>query len=121
MPDVDDLTFTDEIGYLRVTVSVTGVPELGRALRAIERIASEVARRHAERVLIDARAIPGRRSTLDKFRLGEAAAARLRFKCALISSLEDADHFTETVARNRGANGLVFTDEREALAWLLAE
>lgn len=119
MPDDDDLTFTDETGYLRVTQS--GGPEFDRALRAIDRIAAEAAKRHAERVLIDARAIPGRRSTLDKLRLGEAAAARMHFKCAVISNPEDADHFLETVARNRGMNGLVFTDEREALAWLLAD
>lgn len=64
-------------------------------------------------------------TTLERFNLGEYVADLCRqFKIpiwiALAAHIPIVDHerFGETVARNRGANGKVFTDLEEAKAWL---
>jgi len=64
-------------------------------------------------------------STLERFNLGEYVADLCwQFKrpiwIALAAHIPIVDHerFGETVARNRGANGKVFTDLEEAKAWL---
>ena len=62
-------------------------------------------------------------TTLERFTLGGqfARAAQGAVKVAFIARAEliDPPKFGLTVARNRGMIGEVFTDEAEALAWLL--
>ena len=77
------------------------------------------------KVLVDARALQGEISILERFALGEdvAALTRGRIAIAIVDLPERVwpDRFVETVAANRGALIKVTTDYTEALAWLDAE
>lgn len=63
--------------------------------------------------------------TYDRYKMGEYIAELcrnygrpVRIAVAGKVPLVDPERFGETVARNRGANGRVFTDLEEAKAWL---
>ena len=64
-------------------------------------------------------------TTLERFNLGEYVAEiclqfvrPVRIALAAEIPIVDPERFGETVARNRGTNGKVFTDLEEAKAWL---
>ena len=66
-------------------------------------------------------------SILDRFDLGVRVAAlhfehtpRIRLALLGHEPMIHPDRFGEIVARNRGADARVFTNEREALDWLTA-
>jgi hypothetical protein len=86
----------------------------------LDRVVAESESRGIARVLVDGREVPPPVSTADKYDLGVAAARALdgRIKLAVVALPVNVDHFFETVARNRGADVLVFTDETAALKWL---
>jgi hypothetical protein len=110
---------TDEAGFIRITVQ--GSFAWKRIDGLLERIYAECERRGVRQVLVDATAIPVALTTTDRYTMGVAASARLdaRLKVALLGAAVTIDGFGELVARNRGANVGVFTDERRALQWLL--
>jgi len=63
-------------------------------------------------------------TTLERFNLGEYVAQLCfeygkPFRIAVVSNIPivDPERFGETVARNRGVNGMVFTDLQVAKAW----
>jgi hypothetical protein len=103
----------------------TGVVSWSQAVeRAIEVI------RHSEaigveRLLVNVTGLSGfdPPNLLQRFTLAVkfASVTRSRIRIALVASPEllDPDRFGLTVARNRGLNANVFTDQAEALAWLL--
>jgi hypothetical protein len=117
-PDYE-VTIDDDAGVLRI--AALGAFALESTKRLFDRVALDARRREAKRVLLDFRGVVGRITTMERFELGEYAAARITTKIALIALPETVDHFGETVAINRGAKGRVFTDESEALSWLLSE
>jgi len=90
----------------------------GLFFRIAERLATEA----ASAVLIDGREVVATFSVYERYRLGEAAAAALvpGPPVALVGSEQtvDPERFGETVARNRGLDGRVFTDLGEARDWL---
>lgn len=75
----------------------------------------------ARQVLVDATAIPVVLTTTDRYTMGVAASARLdaRLRVALLGAPVAIDAVGELVARTRGTNGGVITDEGRALEWLL--
>jgi hypothetical protein len=79
-------------------------------------------------VLVDVRGVTGRVPTiLERFDIGVHLAEQYfdqqpRVRVALLGHepMIHPDRFGEIVARNRGADARVFTDEAEARKWLLA-
>ena len=75
-------------------------------------------------VLVDVRELKGRLGTLDNYLLVTEVFAKLRGKGMRKAAIVDeqvsslGEWFLETVARNRGFNFRVFTDQADALAWL---
>jgi len=109
----------DGPGFIRITVA--GPYSWARLDRLLRRIAAESATRAISRVLLDATAVPVKLSTIDKYTMGVMVALRLggSVKVALLGSPVTIDGFGETVARNRGANVGVFTDQAAAIRWLV--
>jgi hypothetical protein len=108
---------------LRCTGTCSSLSELTEvfwnAIKAIQEHPSS-------KVLIDANNVEGQLSTLDRYEgasfLSEHhISGPVRITAIAIAGQEpliDPDRFGETVARNRGVNGRVFTDLDEAVAWL---
>jgi hypothetical protein len=113
------LAVTEGPGFVRIGLS--GPYSRRRRDRLLSRIAAECEARNLQRVLVDSTAVPVQLSTLDSYELGVEAARRFgaRVRVALVAHPVTVDHFGETVARNRGANVGVFTDETAARAWLI--
>lgn len=104
---------------------VTGVFDSTTAKTELARGIAKAMRLGIRKVLVDARALQGEISILERFALGEdvAALTRGRIAIAIVDLPERVwpDRFVETVAANRGALIKVTTDYTEALAWLDAE
>ena len=110
-----------------VCVRCTGTCTSLSDLTQVFLTAINVAQEHQRfKVLIDANGVKGQLSTLDRYEgasfLSEQNISRLvRIRAVAIAGPEpliDPDRFGETVARNRGVNGRVFTDLDEAIMWL---
>jgi hypothetical protein len=117
-PDYE-VTIVNDAGVLRIAALGTFAVEPTK--RLFDRVARDARHCEAKRVLLDLRGVVGRITTMERFELGVYAAARIKVKVALVGLPETIDHFGETVAINRGAKSRVFTDETEALSWLLSE
>jgi hypothetical protein len=117
--DVFPTVVTEGPGFVRITVS--GPSTGARLRRLLERVVAEIESRGMARVLIDGREVPPPIPTTDKYDIGVAVARALdaRTKLAVLGRPVNIDHFFETVARNRGANVGVFTEEKAALEWLV--
>jgi len=119
--DTDDFltVVTEGPGFIRITLSGPSTP--ARLRRGLERVVAEGASRGIARVLVDAREVPAPIPTIDKYDIGIATAHALssRIKLAVVASRDNVDHLFATVARGRGAMVLEFTDETEALNWLM--
>jgi hypothetical protein len=114
-----DTVVTDGPGFVRITVR--GAFSWTRVDGLLVRIHAESEARCIRAVLVDATAIPVVLTTTDRYTMGVAASARLdaRVRVALLGAPVTIDGFGELVARNRGANVRVFTDEARAVEWLL--
>jgi len=110
---------TEGPGFVRITVS--GPSTGARLRRLLERVVAESESTGMACVLVDGREVPPPIPTTDKYDIGVATARSLdaKTKLAVLGRPVNVDHFFETVARNRGANVAVFTDERAALEWLV--
>jgi hypothetical protein len=112
--------------YLRLECSGTFTQE--SALEAFERAFTLAAEAGRPAVLVDFRAVTGREPTLaERYQLAVRvadvqAATKPRIYFALLGHepMIHPERFGEIVARTRGADGGVFTDEAQALDWLLA-
>lgn len=109
----------DGPGFILITVS--GPYSWARVDRLLRRILIESESRGSCPVLVDATAVPVNLTTTDKYTMGVDAALRLggRVKVALLGAPVTIDGFGETVARNRGGNVGVFTDQAAAVRWLV--
>jgi hypothetical protein len=84
-------------------------------------IATAISAQPVRAAVLDLRAVPGPVSFMDRVQLGEAAGRHLRgtpIAVVMTEELADPDRIGMVVARNRGANVEVFTDEAEAVAWV---
>jgi hypothetical protein len=119
--DTDEFQTTVAEGPGFILITVSGPYTWTRVDALLKRIAAESVSRANPRVLLDATAVPVELSMIDKYTMGAMVAVRLGggVKVALLGSPVTIDGFGETVARNRGANVGVFTDEAAALEWLV--
>ena len=84
-------------------------------------IASVIAAKPIRAAVLDLRQVPGPYRFMDRVQMGEAAGRHLvGTPIAVVLSEEqaDPDRIGMVVARNRGANIEVFTDESDAKAWV---
>ena len=118
-------------GYLLMIYEGVYLPSL--AGEFTDQILETCKNHQPNKLLIDLRKVEGEMSTMDRFNLSVLAAtkyfgAKLTRKIqscryAIVGShpLVDPGRFEETVATNRGVNVKVFTEIKEALAWLEVE
>lgn len=111
-----------------VELTCSGTYSRGEAFRVSELAYKEASSAGRRNVLIDVRGVNGRvPSIFERFDLGVHIAERHfgqqpRVRLALLGHepMIHPERFGEIVARNRGADARVFTDESEARKWLLA-
>lgn len=108
-------------------VGCEGLYSRAETLRVGEEAYAAAARANRSAILVDVRAITGRiPSILDRFEMGVRIARhylesdpRIRLAVVGHEPMIHPERFGELVARNRGADARVFTDEAQALDWLL--
>ena len=108
-------------------IGCTGMYSRAESLRVGEEAYAEAARSNRDALLVDVRGVAGRVPTiLDRFEFGTRIAKhylvfdpRIRLAVLGHEPMIHPDRFGELVARNRGADARVFTDEARALDWLL--
>jgi hypothetical protein len=111
-----------------VELTCSGTFSRSEAFRVGERAFREAASAGRRSVLMDVRGVTGRvPSIFDRFDIGVHIAQqhlgrqpRVRLAILGHEPMIHPDRFGEIVARNRGADARVFTDEAEARKWLLA-
>jgi hypothetical protein len=111
-----------------VEIVCTGPYSRAEALRVGREAYAEAARVNRDAVLVDVRGINGRVPTiLDRFEFGVGMARnylefdpRIRLAVLGREPMIHPERFGELVARNRGADARVFTDEAQARDWLAA-
>ncbi len=110
-----------------VELACTGLYSRAEALRVGREAYAEASRAGRDRVLVDVRSITGRIPTiLDRFEMGVriaehylASDPRVRLAVLGHEPMIHPERFGELVARNRGADARVFSDEALAHDWLL--
>ena len=108
-------------------VACTGLYSRSESLRVGELAFREAARASRKAVLIDVRRVTGRvPSVLERFDFGVRIAKHYlesepRIRVAVLGDepMIHPERFGELVARNRGGDARVFTDETMALDWLV--
>jgi hypothetical protein len=107
----------EHYGVLRLS----GSPSLGQFLSGLEVIAVETATWPHGRLLADLVGISTLTSFTDQFSIGEQSALKLKHlrKVASVVPPQRLTRNSERPARGQGLDLRVFTDERQALAWLL--
>jgi hypothetical protein len=111
-----------------VELACAGFFSRSEAFRVNDEAFRRAAAENRRNILIDARRVVGRVPTiLDRYEIGVNVARSTleqlpRIRLALLGHepMIHPDRFGEIVARNRGADARVFTDESEALQWLVA-
>lgn len=105
--------------YVRIKAEHSWTAE--RVLEAIKRGKAEGERLGSKLIFFDLRAWKRPSSQMVRFDTGLLVAESLDpcYRIAALAKEEVVNYFAETVAVNRGARLKVFTDEAEALAWLL--
>ena len=109
-----------------VALVVEGRYSRSEAFRVGEEAYREAARAGRQNVLVDVRKVNGRvPPLLDRFDFGvhiaeqhQAFTPRIRLAVLGHEPMIHPERFGELVARNRGADARVFTDEADALQWL---
>jgi hypothetical protein len=105
--------------HVRITAERSWTVE--RVHQAIERAKAEAAQLGTKRLFFDLRAWDRPSSQMVRFDSGLLVSELLdpSYRIAALARKDVVNYFAETVAANRGARLKVFTDEAEALAWLL--
>jgi hypothetical protein len=115
------LSFDVEHREAYSVVRLHGAPTLGQMLSMIQLLGIETAGWRARRVLFDLRGVRTLTSFTEHYAVGEETARNLRH-LHRIASVVDADmitHASEKTAQRSGVNLTVFTDEAEAVRWLV--
>jgi hypothetical protein len=111
-----------------VELACSGLYSRSEALRVGQQAYAEASRANRDGILLDVRRITGRiPSILDRFEMGVRISQHYlesdpRARLAVLGHepMIHPERFGELVARNRGADARVFTDEAAARDWLLA-
>lgn len=112
-----------EHGPTYSTVHLSGDPSLEEFIETIEKLGRATASWPHLRGLFDMRKISSLRGLVEHVAIGKAVAQHLGHM-SQIASIVPVDRVTgisRGEAQRRGANLVVFVDEREAVAWLNAE
>jgi hypothetical protein len=124
MPDpvAPKITLVEHERYLEALIGATSSPQEIR--RQLEELLTLMSGRKPERLLVDFRAIsPSAWTTLDRYGMGvlggQLAAYVGRVACLATSKFVDPQKFGVQVAQNRGLKVDIFTEDVEALRWLL--
>ena len=115
-----DIRFEQSPSHL--TAHLSGRYSLAGMLRAIDMMAEESRKRHAERLAVDV-SISGDAPLADRYEYARYAASAFRHlkKCAAYAGPgQRVEPFTEVVAQNRGLSLRVFGNRQDALAWLMS-
>jgi hypothetical protein len=111
-----------------VEVTCAGLYSRGESIRVGREAYQEAARANRGTVLVDVRKVTGRVPSLfDRFEIGVRIAhlyldsdARIRLALLGHEPMIHPERFGELVARNRGADARVFTDEGQARSFCIA-
>lgn len=105
--------------HVRITLS--GGPTLDQFLAFLDMVAVDSANWTAPALLVDLRGVSTLRGFTDQLTMGEAAARKLGHlqKVASLVPEDRVTHNSERAGLRAGLNLRVFTDEAEALTWLL--
>jgi hypothetical protein len=104
-----------------LAIDAQPVASQSRVQDFLSRVAGEAREAGVSRVLVDARAVQGNLSTMERFDYAQALAKYLSgFKVAFIvrGQLRDPGQFGQTATINRGGHIGVFTDLEGAYEWL---
>ena len=120
-----DVTFESKEGYLLVTA--TGRVTFSEALAAYKRACDLTVEKGLDQILVDALAVEGELSTLERYDFGRTMAEYCKSrsinpKVATVGKPPTItqDGFGALVASNRGLTAETFSDLQRALDWLNA-
>ena len=119
MSEQPALEFDLKPGCLRVMLR--GRDIIQQKATVIQAIADELKRTHRRAALVDARAVPGPLSFMDRFQLGTTAGRYLAGTAIGVlarSDQADPHKIGQLVARNRGVDVEVFTEATLAETWM---
>ncbi len=93
------------------------------ALRLLKRICDMATEKHVNKILVNALALDGTVSELDRYKVAVELSTYLRqrgwnYRLAIVGKSPMVDGFGVRVAQNRGLTAEHFSTEQEALNWL---
>jgi len=108
-------------GVLRVIGR--GMFEAVAALRLLKQICEMATSRHVNKILVNALALDGTVSELDRYQVAVDLTGYLQeqgwnYRLAIVGKSPTVDAFGVRVAQNRGLTAEYFSTEQEALNWL---
>jgi hypothetical protein len=111
-------SFHQEPRYIRV--AVTGLPTVKDMLQVVDQIAAHIAGSPAAKVLIDLRGVQTLFGFTEQFTMGTRVAELLRrAKVASVVPVYRRTGVSQKAAQHQGARLQVFTEDAEAVAWLM--
>jgi hypothetical protein len=116
-----DVVIDQKARYVRV--ALTGNPSIGQMLSMIHLLGVESETWKQTATLVDLRGVATEYSQLEQFRIGEEAASSLSHMDKIASIVPEAriTRISQRAARRNGTDLCVFSEEAQAVAWLLAE
>ena len=108
-------------GLLLVTAS--GNLAFDAALLLLKQVCDTAKEKEVNKILVNALAVDGELSTVERYRLGAEVTAYLKQRqmnprLAFVGKPPALDGFGVRVAQNRGATTELFSSQQEALTWL---
>jgi hypothetical protein len=119
-----ELHIADEKLQERVLVVIAdGTFESVAALRLLKQICDTATEKHVNKILVNALALDGTVSELDRYKVVVELSTYLRqrgwnYRLAIVGKPPTVDGFGVRVAQNRGLTAEHFSTEQEALNWL---
>lgn len=106
-----------------VRIALTGSPSIGQMLSMIHLLGVESETWKQNATLVDLRGVSTEYTQQEQFRIGEEAASSLSHMDRIASVVPPAriTRISERAARRNGIDLCVFSDEKQAVEWLLAE
>jgi hypothetical protein len=119
-----DLRIADEKMQEGVLVVIgAGTFKSAAALRLLKQICDMATEKHVNKILVNALALDGTVSELDRYSIAVELTTYLRqrawnYRLAIVGKSPSVDGFGVRVAQNRGLTAEHFATEQEALNWL---
>ena len=116
-----DVVIDQTARYVRI--ALTGSPSIGQMLSMIHLLGVESETWKQTATLVDLRGVSTQYTQQEQFRIGEEAASSLSHMDRIASVVPAAriTRISEKAARRNGIELCVFSDEKQAVEWLLAE